>query len=175
MSEFDTLFERALGRFESGGYLVGDRVRFRKDALKLDYIAKRAQSFRDIITACMDPAFDLNLRIGAIKSIYPSSSTNFQAGPVAPDGVFVDVYIEYAPGLFKSPMTVPIEAIESMDDGTGRGPIPDSLRRKNNVHGPKEVTTSQTDSQVNLATSNTKLPGANSWDDYSPGGGNFQL
>lgn len=176
MSQFDILLEKELERFQMGGFLVGDRVRFKKDALKIDYIAKRPQSFKDIISSCMEPTFDLNLRIGAIKSIYPTSATNFQAGNSAPDGVFVDIFIEYAPGLYRNPMTVPAEAIEIMDDGLERGPIPDSFKRPNNVSGPKEQKTQSDDvkAEVNLTNQNTQMPGANKWDDSKPGGGNFK-
>ena len=164
------LFEKELERFQQGGVVVGDRVRFKKEALKLDYITKRAKSYQDIIKACMEPSFDLNLRVGAVKSIYPTTTFNFQAGFPAPDGIFLDIYIEYAPGLYRNPMTVPIEAVEIIDDGNERGPIPDSMRRKNNVHGPEEV---QADTK--LSNQNTKLPGANKWDDTQPGGGNFKI
>lgn len=176
MSNFDLLYEAEVERFQSGGFLVGDRVCFKKDALKHDYIAKRAKSFQDIIKACMDPSFDLNLRIGALKSVYPTSSTNFQAGHTAPDGVFVDIYIEYAPGLYRNPMTVPIEVIDCIDDGNNRGPVPDSIRRKNDIHGPKEQKANPDDvkADINLTTQNVNLPGANKWDDTKPGGGNFK-
>lgn len=175
MSQFDVLFERELERFQMGGFLIGDRVKFKKDALKVDYIANRPQGFRDIISSCMDPSFDLNLRIGAIKSIYPTSATNFQAGNSAPDGVFVDIYIEYAPGLYRNPMTVPAEVLEICDDGNERGPVPDSLKGPSKVHGPKEQSANSGDikTDVNLTTQNTQLPGANKWDDTKPGGGNF--
>ena len=124
----------------------------------------------------MDPSFDLNLRIGAIKSIYPTTTQNYGgSGTESPDGTFVDIYIEYAPGLYRNPMTVPIEAIELIDDGMQRGPIPDSVRRKNTVHGPEKIKTdSDTKSEVNLTDKNVQLPGANKWDDTQPGGGNFK-
>jgi hypothetical protein len=175
MSQFDILLEKELERYQSGGYLVGDRVRFRKNALNLDYIAKRASSFQDVVKACMEPSFDLNLRIGAIKSIYPTTTQNYGgSGTESPDGTFVDIYIEYAPGLYRNPMTVPIEAIELMDDGLERGPVPDSLKRKNTVHGPEEVKAdSDINANVNLTKQNVQLPGANKWDDTKPGGGNF--
>jgi hypothetical protein len=176
MSQFDTLLEKELERFQLGGVLVGDRVKFKSDALKSEYVAKRAQSFRDLITSCMQPSFDLNLRVGALKSIYPTSSTNFQAGHVAPEGVFADIYIEYAPGLYRNPMTVPLEIIEIIDDGNERGPIPNSLKRESDIHGPKEVKAQPDDvnADINLAYKNVGMPGANKWDDTKPGGGNFK-
>jgi hypothetical protein len=176
MSKFDLVLENELTRYQMGGFLVGDRIRFKKDALKHEYIANRAKSFQDLIASCMEPTFDLNLRIGALKSIYPSSATNFQSGYVNPDGVFADIYIEYAPGLYRNPTTVPLEVLELVDDGLQRGPIPDSLRRPNNVHGPEEQKTKQDDvkAEVNLTNKNVQLPGANKWDDSKPGGGNFK-
>ena len=173
-SKFDRLYEAETERFQQGGYLVGDRIRFKKDALKHEYISKRANSFQDIIKSCMDPSFNLVLRIGAIKTIFPTTQ-NATSGPASPDGIFFDIYIEYAPGLYRNPMTVPIDVIELMDDGNNRGPIPDSIRRQNNVHGPQEVkTNSSTNANVNLPTGNTTLPGANKWNDGQPGAGNFK-
>ena len=175
MKNFDTLFEKELERFQLGGIIVGDRIRFKKDCLKLDYIKNRASSYQDIIRACSEPTFDLNLRVGAVKSIYPTTSHNYTGGVTdAPDGIFLDIYIEYAPGLYRNPMTVPIDAVEVIDDGNNRGPVPDSLVRKNKVHGPEEIKTKQSDfDNINLPIKNTTLPNANKWDDGKPGGGNF--
>jgi hypothetical protein len=175
MKNFDTLFEKELERFQMGGIIIGDRVRFKKNCLELDYIKNRAKSFHDIIKACSDETFDLNLRVGAVKSIYPTTSQNYTGGVTdAPDGIFLDVYIEYAPGLYRNPITIPIEAVEVYDDGNNRGPIPDSLKRKNNVHGPEEVKAKQPSfDNINLPSKNTVLANSNKWDDGKPGGGNF--
>lgn len=178
MSKFDKLCESEYERFQSGGWMIGDRVRFKKNALSHNYISSRAQSYIDVVKACMDPSFDLNLRIGAIKSIYPTSSTgqNFGGGVSAPpDGMFLDIYIEYAPGLYRNPMTVPCEIVEPLDDGINTGPVPDGIRRKNKIHGPEEISAnSSIKADVNLKNQNVKLPGANKWDDTQPGGGNFK-
>ena len=173
MSQFDVLFEAELERYQQGGFLVGDRVKFAKNALKHEYISSRAQSFQDIVKSCMEPSFDLNLRIGALKSVYPPSG---YFGTGAPQGQFADIYIEYAPGLYRNPLTVPVEVIVVCDDGNERGPIPDSLKRPNNVHGPKEQKTQQDDvkADVNLTNANAQMPGANKWDDSKPGAGNFK-
>lgn len=174
-SNFEQIFEAEMERFQQGGFLVGDRIRFKKDALKHDYVAKRAQSFQDIVRSCLDPSFDLNLRIGAIKSIYPTTTQNYGNGTQSPDGIFFDIYIEYAPGLYRNPITVPIDLIELMDDGINRGPVADSSRRKNKIHGPEEVKAdSDIKADINLKNQNVKLPNANKWDDTQPGGGNYK-
>ena len=74
-------------------------------------------------------------------------------------------------------MTIPIEAIEVITDGNNRGPIPNSLRRPNKIHNPEPIKTEQEDSdnELNLTSVDTKLPGANKWDDTQPGGGNFKV
>jgi hypothetical protein len=175
MSNFEKLYEAESGRFQQGGFFIGDRIAFKKDALKHDYVQKRGQSFQDIIKSCMDPSFDLNLRIGAIKSIYPTTTQNYGNGTESPDGTFFDIYIEYAPGLYRNPMTVPIDIIDFCDDGNNRGPVPDSIKRPNNVHGPKEQQAkSDNQAEVNLKNNNSQMPGANKWDDTKPGGGNFK-
>lgn len=175
-SNFEQIFEAEMERFQCGGFLVGDRIRFKKDAMKHDFVTKRAASYQDLIRSCCDPSFDRVLRIGAIKSIYPSSTANNYAnGTQSPDGIYFDIYIEYAPGLYRNPMTVPMEVVELMDDGNNTGPVVDSVRRKNNIHGPEETKAkSDIDASVNLTTQNVKLPGANKWDDTQPGGGNYK-
>ena len=175
MSNFDLLYEKELERFQTAGILVGDRCRIKKDAIRDEYVQKRAKSFQDFIKACSDPSFDLNLRVGAIKSIYPTTTQNYGNGTESPEAIFVDIYIEYAPGLYRNPATLPAHLIEIIDDGADRGPIPDSLRRKNNIHGPEEQKAeSDIKADVNLTTQNVKLPGSNKWDDTKPGGGNFK-
>jgi hypothetical protein len=177
-NKFNLLFEREISRFESGGFLVGDRVRIKKEALKHEYVLNRAQSFQDFIKSLLEPTFDLNLRIGAVKSIYPSTSPNYAGAQALPgDFLYVDIYVEYAPGLYANPTTVPASLVQSLEevDGVNRGPIPNSLRRKSKIHGPEEIKTTPDDlkAEINLKNQNVVLPNSNKWDDTKPGGGNF--
>ena len=174
-NKFNLLFEREVSRFEMGGFLVGDRVRIKKEALKDEYVLGRAQSFQDFIKSLLEPTFDLNLRIGAVKSIYPTTSTNY-TGSIGADQLFADIYVEYAPGLYQRPTTLPISLIDHIEDFNNRGPIPNSLRRKSKIHGPEEIQTTPDDLKVeiNLTNKNVVLPNANKWDDSKPGGGNFK-
>ena len=173
-NKFNLLFEREISRFESGGFLVGDRVRIKKEALKHEYVLNRAQSFQDFIKSLLEPTFDLNIRIGAIKSIYPTTSTNY-SGSVGSDQLFIDIYVEHAPGLYTNPTTLPISLVIHLEDFNSRGPIPDSLRRKSKIHGPEEIKTTPDDlkAEINLTNKNVVLPNSNKWDDTKPGGGNF--
>jgi hypothetical protein len=170
--KFNTLYEGMLERYQQGGFIVGDRVRYRKDCLRLEFFKQKPKGFVDLIKSCMDPNFDLNLRVSAVKSIYPTTSQNYRGGTESPDAVYVDVIIEYAPGLYRTPMTVPIESLEIMDDGNNTGPVPDSVKRKSKINiKPEEVQAiSDVKFDINLQNKNVKIPnaGASSHDVSKP-------
>ena len=173
-TKFDVLFENLLERYQQGGFLIGDRVRFKKDALNSEFMKGKGQNFIDIVKSCMDPGFDLNLRISAIKSIYPTTTQNYRGGTESPDKIYADVIVEYAPGLYRTPMTVPIELLELQDDGINTGPVPDSVRRKSKINIKPEKTEAEqsADFDINLQNKNVQLPGGTKWDDSKPGAGN---
>ena len=174
-TKFDVLFENLLERYQQGGFIIGDRVRFKKDALNSDFMKSKGQNFIDIVKSCMDPGFDLNLRISAIKSIYPTTTQNYRGGTESPDKIYADVIVEYAPGLYRTPMTVPIELLELQDDGINTGPVPNSVRRKSKINiKPEKVEAEQTaDFDINLQNKNVQLPGGTKWNDSKPGAGNM--
>jgi hypothetical protein len=173
-TKFDVLFENLLERYQQGGFIIGDRVRFKKDALNSEFMKGKGQNFIDVVKSCMDPGFDLNLRISAIKSIYPTTTQNYRGGTESPDKIYADVIVEYAPGLYRTPMTVPIELLELQDDGINTGPVPDSVRRKNKINIKPEKTEAEqsADFDINLQNKNVQIPGGTKWDDKRPGAGN---
>jgi len=167
--KFNTLYEGMLERYQQGGFIVGDRVRYRKDCLRLEFFKRKPSQFIDLIKSCMDEKFDLNLRVSAVKSIYPTTSQNYRGGTESPDAIYVDVIVEYAPGLYRTPMTVPIESLELMDDGINTGPVPDSLKRKSKINiKPEEVeATSDLKFDVNLQNKNVVIPNSSAKHDLS--------
>ena len=169
--EFNILCEMAYQRYQQGGFLIGDRVKFRDDWHKHSFFAQKGENFLDIVRGCTAKDFDLNLRIASLKSIYPTTTQNYRGGTESPDCIFVDLVIEYAPGLYRTPITVPIEVLVLQDDGINTGPVPDSVRRKNNVHKPESVKTVSVDVEVNLNNKNVQLPNANQHNDSKPSTG----
>jgi len=154
--KYDSLIAEATERFQMGGILSGDLVRFRKDTMKNDKIKNLTAQYKAMIEDAMNT--DLNLRASSIKSSRPNTSGYYgggqNSGTDAATDFYVDVVVEYAPGLFKTPMTVPIEVLEVVDTDGNLAPVPDSLKRKNNVHMPKEVKTE--DANRKLPTVNAK-------------------
>ncbi len=124
-SKFTMLYEDVYNRYMSGGLISGDIVKFRKNALSSPAFKDLDESFKEVIKGMMES--DLNLKVGAIKASRPG--TQYDMNNVI-TGYAVDVVQEYAPGLYKNPVTVPLEVLERQDYGANRPPIPDSLRRK---------------------------------------------
>ena len=173
-TKFDVLFENLLERYQQGGFLIGDRVRFKKDVLTTEFFKSKGQNFIDIVKSCMEPGFDLNLRVSAIKSIYPTTTQNYRGGTESPDKIYADVIIEYAPGLYRTPMTVPIESLELQDDGINTGPVPNSIKRKSQINIKPEAVKTEQDFKhdINLQNKNVQIPGGTKWNDKEPGAGN---
>lgn len=124
-SKFAILCEDVLNRYQTGGLLSGDFVKFRKGALNNPAFKDLDSTFKEMIKEMMES--DLNLKVGAVKTSRPVSQYNMNNTIY---GYSVDIVQEYAPGLYKNPMTVPMEVLERVDTGANLAPIPDSLRRK---------------------------------------------
>lgn len=150
-SKFDLLFEDVYSRFQSGGLVTGDVVKFRRGALNSPFLKGAAPSLQQVIKELIES--DLNLKVGAVRPMRPNQQyvgwseggQNSKGNRVGEEGrvnkdiggpaigYSVDVVQEYAPGLWRNPITIPIELIERVEDtgaNTPPVPIPDSWRRK---------------------------------------------
>lgn len=155
--------EQSIERFQQGGFINGDYVTLKKGIKNSPYFKELPSQSQEYIQNCLDT--DLRLRISSIKSIRPATQP-VDGGMNAGGGFVADVVIEYAPGLYKNPLSIPVEYIElvaSGSDGFGTLATPDSLVYKTNVHGPEEV------SDHKLPKTNTKIPYSNKHPD-APGG-----
>jgi hypothetical protein len=167
-SKFNVLLEYSLNRYQLGGFLVGDVVTVKPSALKHKEIVDRGQTFKDLLEAKIKNK-DL-LRVAAVKSIRPDIAGRPNNSGVA--DFYIDVFEEYAPGLFHNVMTLPAEVLEVHDSGINLPPAA-GMRRKSRVHGSKEANISNDLGTYPADSStpkvNTKLPNANKWPD-APGG-----
>jgi hypothetical protein len=171
--KFEKLFENHLTRYQQGGILQGDIVKIREDALQNAIVAAKMENYKDVLKNAMET--DLNLRVAAIKSIRPNTAENYDGyGTDAPDGYFVDLVVEYAPGLWRDPITVPIEILERINTGIEMAPIPDSLKRPDDIGDDSigEVDQVHDRGKRTMPQDDTKQIGANKWDDKKPGAGN---
>jgi hypothetical protein len=163
--KYEQIAESTLVRYQTGGILIGDLVKVRKNALKHPKLAELGDHVKANIKKLIETG--LNLRVSAIKSIHPSSGDNANGLGMgttsAPTDFWCDVVIETAPGLWSNPMTLPIEVLDVVDTGINGAPIPDELKRKGKITiKPEEVkysnerTVPQADTRT-LPTKNTVL------------------
>ena len=150
-SKFEKLAESTMVRFQQGGILVGDLVRFKKDIVNNPKLKNITDQMRETILQVGESG--LNLRVSAIKSIRPSSSGTDQTGATeSPTDFWVDVVVEYAPGNYSTPFTIPVEVVEQVDTHGNLAPIPDELKREGDVNiKPEEV-------EIQLTVKNIKIP-----------------
>ena len=158
------IIEQAIERFQQGGFVNGDYVVIRKNVASLPEFKEMATQTQEYILNCLES--DLKLRVSAIKSSRPAMAP-VDGGMNAATDFFVDVVMEYAPGLYKNPLTLPIQFIELVATGPGgfgTEKLPDSQVYKNNVHGPKELT-----DQQKTPKANTRIANSNTHPDNTPG------
>jgi len=165
-SKFSQLTEQAVGRFQQGGYVNGDYVKFIKNYKNSDHYKEASEHVKTKIDDFAGS--DLNLRVSAVKSIRPALAP-VDGGMNAANGFHLDITQELAPGLYPCHITVPAEIIELVDtpDAMGRVTPPDSQVYKANIHGAEEVETK--DKDRSNPKKDTKIKGGNRWVD-KPGG-----
>jgi hypothetical protein len=135
---FNKLYESTIQRFTRGGFLVGDLVKFKPDAMSDEFLKKQGSNYLQKIKEFTDSG--LNIRVSAIKPVRPST----QPGNIQNEGYefLCDIVLEKAPGLYYDFITVPASMLEHIDTGINLAPVPDALKRPNNeIIDPVEVST----------------------------------
>lgn len=127
MNKFETLLESSIQRFTRGGLLVNDLVKFRSDYMKDEFFKNQASNYLEEVKKFVESG--LNIRVSAIKPVYPNS---FAPGNIQgeAESFLCDIVLEKAPGLYYSFITVPIRILEHIDTGVNLPPVPDQLKYK---------------------------------------------
>lgn len=139
--KFGVMIENVIGRYQSGGFLTGDIVKFRKDTFKNPIIASKGDNVKAMIQNAMGT--DLPIVVHSVKSKRPNSSGNYTGGfgyaTDAPTDFFIDIAVQYAPGLYRDVMTVPAEVLElDNPEGVNLPDVADSLKRPAKVTKPED-------------------------------------
>lgn len=131
---FDICFENFVNRFGNGGFLPGDFVAIKKNALQHEEVKKSNSAYKQALENFIkDPS--INLKISCIKPVraqYVSMGGN--TGDTA-SGFVVDLVEEYAPGGYRGPITVPIDILElkNAEWNAMQNPIPDKYRHEGKI------------------------------------------
>lgn len=180
--KYDVLLETAIQRFQQGGFLIGDLVKIKKNALSNEKLKGISEQMKQRIKEFQES--DVNLRLCAVKSSHANTSLGYIGGPDAPTDYYVDIVQEISPSNWVNPTTLPMEVVEKLDHESWEPvPVPDSLKRmspettefdKNGIAkgdiGADEY--SRMSNDLNLPSKNIKLSNSKKWDDNKPGGGN---
>lgn len=111
--KYEAIFEETLNRFQQGGFLAGDYVKIKKDALKAEHTKKFTKQMQAMIESIIKS--ETPLRISYIKSAHAEAPSGPVGAPNVPGCVWADVVIEYAPGMWKDPMTLPLDILEKVE------------------------------------------------------------
>lgn len=135
------LLEKVTERYKNEGFLPGDNVKIKKNALNNEYFKNKATQFTELITNLIKDG--ASLKISMIKS---GGGTNFGsdlAGNADGCDKFADLYREHAPGMWSCPMTLPLDVLEKIEknsEAEGFAPIDDKLNYNAKlVHKPIEA------------------------------------
>ena len=112
--KFEELHEQTLYRCQQGGFLRGDYVKIKSDALSHESIKPLSDQMKTILTDAIQN--DTVLRVSYIKS---GRSEAFN-GPVDAANIpacelWADCYVEHAPGMWHSVMTIPCGILEKIE------------------------------------------------------------
>jgi hypothetical protein len=169
--KYEVIFEETLSRFNMGGFLAGDYVKIKKGALSSEHAKKFTKQMQTMLESIIKS--DVPLRISYIKSASAEAMNGPVGAPNVPGCIWADVVIEYAPGMWKDPMTLPLEMLEKVEissEGStgdtgmeGFAPYSPSLLRPDHTQikpteiGATDNRNKEEDKDHNLTTKNTKL------------------
>ncbi|NBO99779.1 MAG: hypothetical protein EBU90_06585 [Proteobacteria bacterium] len=130
--KFIQLFEATLARYNRGGFLTSDRVKFTDKALNNDFFKNQPESVKNAVKELIDSG--LNLRVKNVKSIMPAT---MGAGNTDYNGYSfsIEVVPEIAPGRYdiNKTVVVPADLLVHQNDGVNLPPIPDNMKYDNKV------------------------------------------
>jgi len=170
MKKFDTILEGAFSRFQGGGFLSGDLVKLRGNALTSEWAKKQPENLMQKLKEFAET--DENIRVSSVKALRPAAGGGTQQDNQV-DDFYCDVVREKAPGLFIDFITIPSELLEYIDLGVNLPPIPDSQRGSHPGDGKpeevkqEEVSASLPYDQTGVNSGDKQLPDSNTSLDYS--------
>lgn len=130
-NKFKKIFESNFQRFQGGGILAGDVVKFVDNVLADDWFTSQAENVKDIISAMLDS--DLNIRVSSVYGLRSAPGGSKQQDQQT-DDYYVDVAQELAPGMLSNIVSCPVKLVTLVDLGGNLAPVPDSLRYDDRSH-----------------------------------------
>ena len=130
-NKFKKIFESNFQRFQGGGILAGDVVKFVDNVLSNDWFNSQADNVKEIISSMLDS--DLNIRVSSVYGLRSATDGAKQQDQQV-DDYYVDVAQELSPGMLSNIVSCPINLVTVVDLEGNLAPIPDSLRYDDRSH-----------------------------------------
>ncbi len=111
--KYERIIQEAIGRYQTNGFLGGDYVKINKSALSGEFGKSLSAQMKAMIEAVIKS--NSNLRISVIKADHSDPLGSPIGSANQPGKLYADVVVEYAPGMWKDPMTLPVEVLEKVE------------------------------------------------------------
>ena len=175
---FNTLFESNFQKFQGGGILSGDVVKFIDGVDSNDWVKAQQPNFIEKLKEMMDS--DQNIRVSSVKAVRPASGGAVQQDQQV-DDFYCDIVSEISPGLWTDFLTVPANILVVQDLEGNLPPVPDSQKRDDDSHinpeepeieegkdetNPSQQTKAQ-ENDRNLPGSDTKIKSGKTTDNFA--------
>lgn len=159
--KYEQLMEQTLYRYQQGGFLRGDYVKLKEDAFNNPIVKQMSDQVKELLRQYIESG--VHFRVSYIKSGQseafngPVDAANVPAAPL-----WADIVVEYAPGMWKDPFTLPLEVLEKVDISPAEGyaQYPDSIKRKTDFSNDEAEEVDQTmgkDENRKLHNTNKKI------------------
>ena len=157
-SKFDVIFENNFSRFQGGGYLTGDIIKFRKGWEKDEWCKDAPPQTIGMLKSFDEQ--DLILRVSTVKTVRPAVNSSVDAA-AGVDGFYIDVTQETAPGRYTGAFaTIPHQLIELDGPNDKLAEIPDSLKRDEKISvKPKSLEEDKEDNPNGITSDTENDPG----------------
>lgn len=123
--KFVKILESHMQRFTGQGFLAGDVVVFKKDALRDPWFQSLGSNTQEKIKSMI--ASGLNLRVSAIKNVYPNVKGAGNTDYTGSD-INIDITSEIAPGRYMDFVTVPGRMLEPVSTYPNLPDVPERFK-----------------------------------------------
>lgn len=130
-SKYLGLVENTLTRYQRGGFLVGDYIKFADDYKSKSCFKDLTDQIKSAVAEVVNLSKDMNLRVVSIKNNCPSRAPGNEFNTNGE--VVIDVGLDYGGGRFYNVVTVPSDLLTRLDYGINYAPLPDAIKRPNQI------------------------------------------
>lgn len=156
-SKYLNLLENTQRRYQIGGFLMGDYVKFADNYKSTKCYKNLTPTMQQGVDDIADMGKEMNLRVVAVKNESPSRAPGNEFNMNGQ--TVLDIAIDYGGGRYYNAITVPCELMQRLDYGINYAPLPAALKRDNMITIKPEPVVMDADSEIYKRTRMTDQGG----------------